>query len=141
MLSRDFHFTSVVGRRTRGRHSRGMDRLYGGSGRDDLQSRRGGNARAGLRATVASQSSVPQYVYRLDHPGYRALPRSRCLSSGHCGSHSGHRSAIQAYPFLYFRHDGSRSGSRCRGGNLAGDATYLSERQNSSGRALLRNNG
>ena len=127
------------------------DRPCEDRGRDALRSGRWGNADATLRSVAAWMPSAPRCacrrVYtlacvplgRVDR-GCRVRPRSRCRSSGHYGSGSGHPPSIPDGLAQSFRHDGSRNGSRCRGENLAGDAKYRSEQPTMSGRASLPNN-
>ena len=131
----------AVGRHTHVRHSRCRDNPSGDSGRGALQLRRGGNARAVPRAICAWQPSVQVFVCLRVDRGCRTRPRSRHLSSGRCGSCSVHQSSIQDGLALSFRLVGSRSGSRYRASSPACDATYLSERPNSSGRVSLQNSG
>ena len=108
------------------RHTHGLhqstDSPSGDSGRDDLRSVPWGNVGAGPRVTCGVQPSVQPSACRRVDRGYRARPRSRRLSSGRCGSRSGHRSAIPDGLARSLRHDGRRSGSRHQDGSLAGGA-------------------
>ena len=120
------HYVATL--RAAGRHIHALHRstgtAWGGIGRGDRLSRRGGSADGGLRATVAWQPSVQPFACRRVDRGCPDRPRSKRQSSGGCGSRSGRRFAFPDVLALSLRYDGLRSGSRYRGGSLVPCATY-----------------
>ena len=99
------HVISAVGRHIHVLH-RSTGNPWGDIGRGALLSWRGGNADVALRVAVAWSASAQPFACRRVDRGCPARLRSRCLSSGRCGSRSGRLSAIPDVLALSFRHDG-----------------------------------